>query len=301
MSACAPKNPLPKDIDTPSSQLLVPFIAPRSELCASSSIEMLALYWHSKTSFTPALTLGELDERTLIPAKGGTLQIELIAAARADGLIAYPLRGGFESLTRELFVGHPLIVLVNRSFAWYPLWHYATLTGYNAQTQHFMTHFAKSPDELLSYSTFTAIWERSEKWGVILLPPGELPLTLEAEEIVRSIYEFESVGKIEGAIVSYETAYLRWPKDTNLLFALANAYYKTQQLQKAETIYKDILSINPAHALARNNLADLLCSMGRSYEALNIIEEATSKEAQTQSILNATHQEILQGCKKRVD
>lgn len=293
ISACAPKNPLPEVSSTASSKLFVPFVAPRSELCASSSIEMLALYWESKNSFTPALDLHELDARTLIPAKGGTLQIELSAAARADGLVVYPLQGGFEALIAELSADHPVVALLNRGFSWYPLWHYAPIVGYETQTQQIMTHYADTPDEMLSLHTFLSMWERADRWGVILLPPYELPVSLAKEQVLRSIYDFESTGKREEAIVSYKTAHLRWPYDTNILFALANAYYKTQRLDEAEKTYRLILALDAKNPLASNNLADLLTSQSRLEEALEIIEKTSSDDINIQKILNATRKEIL--------
>ena len=134
-TGCVPKDPFPPEQHYASSAINVPFIPPRSELCGSTSIEMVSSYWQSTTSFVPKLSMQELDGRTLIPAKGGTLQIELVTAARSEGLIAYPLEPTYEALFSELSAHHPVIVLVNRSFSWHPLWHYTPVIGYDEENE----------------------------------------------------------------------------------------------------------------------------------------------------------------------
>lgn len=295
-SGCAPKNPLPTGSYYPSYAIDVPFIAPRSKLCASTSIEMVSSYWHSATSFAPHLTLKELDERTLIPQKGGTLQIELISAARANGLIVYPLEPTLDALFSELSRNHPVIVLVNRSFSWYPLWHYAPITGYDAKEQTILMHFADKPNEAVGIGTFAALWERSSNWGVVLLPPGELPASASPKMFLRSAYDLEKIGMRNEAIAAYKSALIRWPEDIGILFALANAYYSSNQISSAEEIYRKILHIDFTYPLALNNLADLLCHTDRSEEALKLLDNAVSDEVEIQSIIKATREEVKRGC-----
>lgn len=289
---CGPKEPLPPSGD----HINVPFVAPRSDLCAATSIEMVSKYWQSKTSYTPRLSQSELDARTLIPAKGGTLQIELMATARANGLLAYTLPPTFDALLYELEKRHPVIVLLNRSYAWYPLWHYAPVTGYDKQNQTISMHFSDQPNEAISVATFKRLRERSGNWGVVLLPPGYLPATASPEAFLRAAYDLEKTGISNDAIIAYKRALERWPKEVDLLFALANACYNAKQFAEAEKYYRRLLSIEPNHPLALNNLADLLCHRGRQNEAMAMIKKAVSDNSKIQSIINATQKEILKGC-----
>lgn len=203
---------------------------------------MLASYWQAKTSYVPRLSQHELDGRTLIPAKGGTLQAELVATARANGLLVYPLTPTFDALFSELSAQHPVVVLVNRSYSWYPLWHYAPVTGYDAKNKTILMHFADEADEPMPIETFAALWERSGHWGVVLLPPEHLPASASPHLFLRSAYELEKTGRREDAITAYKSALKRWPKDTDIRFALANAYYTSHQLTKAEKSYRKLLS-----------------------------------------------------------
>lgn len=295
-SGCASKDPLPANSNYPLSNINVPFVPPRSDLCGSASIEMVSSYWQSTTSFLPYLSLQELDGRTLIPAKGGTLQVELVAAARANGLIVYPLEPTFDALFSELAEHHPVIVLLNRSYSWYPLWHYAPVTGYDTKERTILTHFANRPNEALPIATFAALWERSDKWGVVLLPPGHLPASASAKKFLRSVYDLEKIGMRDEAITAYKSALLRWPEDIGILFALGNAYYRSHHLTEAKQSYRKLLSLEPTHPLALNNLADLLCRTGKPDEALKLLDKAVTDDSEIESIINATRKEIVMKC-----
>lgn len=295
-SGCAPKDPLPSGRSYLSSNINVPFIAPRSDLCGSTSIEMVSSYWQSTTSYVPNLSLLELDERTLIPSKGGTLQVELITAARANGLIAYPLEPTFDALFSELKENHPVIVLVNRSFSWYPLWHYAPVTGYDAKERKILMHFSNKANEAVPIATFAALWERSSNWGVVLLPPWELPVSVSRSKFLRSVYDLEKLGMRSEAITAYKSALLRWPEDKDILFALGNAYYLSNNITKAEESYRKLLSLEPVHPLVFNNLADLLCHTRRSDEALMMLNLAVTSDVEILSTIKTTRKEIGMQC-----
>ncbi len=296
MSGCASKEPLLSTERYNSSSIKVPFVAPRSDLCGATSIEMVSSYWQSITPYTPRLSQEELDARTLIPAKGGTLQVELMATARANGLLAYTLTPTLDALLQELEKQHPVIVLVNRSYSWYPLWHYAPVTGYNKKDQTILMHFSDRPNEAINIATFKRLWERSGNWGIVLIPPGYLPASASSKAFLRSAYDLEKTGMRDQAIIAYKSALQRWPKDIDILFALANAYYHSNKFTAAEKYYRKLLSIEPLHPLALNNLSDLLCHTGRHNEALKTIKKADSNNIEIQSIINATQKKILSGC-----
>ena len=291
-SGCAPKNPLPMDNNYTSYHINVPFVNPRSDLCGATSIEMVSSYWQATTAYVPRLTSKELDERTLIPDKGGTLQIELAATARADGLLVYPLEPTFDALFTELKQHHPVIVLVNRSFSWHPLWHYVPITGYDAKEQTILMHFYDKPNEAVPIGTFAALWKRSNNWGVVLLPPDQLPASASPQKFLQSAYDLEKTGMIDDAITAYKSALVRWPKDIHILFALGNTYYNVHRLNDAEQTYKKILSIDPTDPLTLNNLADLLCHTNRSEEALKALNQAVTNDPKIESIIDATRKDI---------
>lgn len=296
VSGCTSKEPLLSTKCDTSSSINVPFVAPRSDLCGSTSIEMVSSYWQSITTYTPRLSREKLDARTLIPAKGGTLQMELMAAARANGLLAYTLAPTLDALIHELEKQHPVIVLLNRGYSWYPLWHYTPVTGYNKKDQTVLMHFSNRPNEPMNIATFKRLWKRSGNWGVVLLPPGYLPASASSKAFLRSVYDLEKTGMRDNAIIAYKSALQRWPNDIDILFALANAYYHSNKFTAAEKYYRKLLSIEPLYPLALNNLSDLLCHTGKRNEAMAIIKKAVSDDIEIRSIINATQKKILDGC-----
>lgn len=295
-TGCVPKEPFPPEQHYASSAINVPFIPPRSELCGSTSIEMVSSYWQSTTAFIPKLSTSELDAHTLIPAKGGTLQIEMVTAARANGLIAYPMEPTFEALFAELNAQHPVIVLVNRSFSWHPLWHYAPVIGYDEVKRSIIVHFSDQPNESVPLATFAALWKRSGNWGVVLLPAGELPASVSSKTFLRTVYDFEKTGDSLGAIRAYKSALTRWTEDTDILFALANAEYNVSNFVEAEKDYRKLLALNPLHPLALNNLAMVLCRTHRSDEAFTLVDKIVSDDPKIQSLVKASREEIGAGC-----
>ncbi|WP_223889950.1 PA2778 family cysteine peptidase [Sulfurovum sp. TSL6] len=296
LSGCTPKELSPLGKYHASSTIKVPFVPPRSDLCGSTSIEMVSSYWQSTTSYVPRLSRNELDKRTLIPAKGGTLQVELVSTARANGQLVYPLEPTFDALLAELGEQHPVIVLVNRGYSWYPLWHYAPVTGYDRDKQTVLMHFSDRPNEAMSISTFMALWKRSGNWGVVLLPPDQLPASASPKLFLRAAYDLEKTGMRDDAIIAYKSALLRWPKDIDTHFALANAYYHSHRFTEAEQSYHKLLSLEPAHTMALNNLADLLCRTGRKKDAMRVIRKAVTEDSGMQAMLKSTRKEIIQGC-----
>jgi len=131
----------------------------------------------------------------------------------------------------------------------------------------------------------------------VLLPPSELPASIAPKTFLRSAYEFEKIGMRKEAIVAYKSALLRWSDDLDILFALGTAYYHSNHLVEAEQSYRKILSIQPSHPLACNNLSLLLCHLGKSKEALSVLEKAVTNDMEIQKIIIATREEIQIGCR----
>ena len=59
------------------------------------------------------VTPEELVPQVYLPERKGSLQVEMLAAARRHGLVSYQLAPRFEDLLRELAAGNPVIVLQN--------------------------------------------------------------------------------------------------------------------------------------------------------------------------------------------
>lgn len=276
-----------------STQLNVPFEAPRDDLCGSTSIHMVSRYWMQQTRFQPALSLKELDERTLLPNRGGTLQVEMISAGRANGLIVYKISPAFEVLIQELSVGHPVIVLVNRSFSWYPLWHYVTITGYDASKKQVISHFGDQPNEAIDLERFLEIWKRSDNWGIVMLPPEHLPASAALKTYLQSVYDMEKSGQEDKAIIGYQSAIQKWPNYVEGYIALGNIYLKLDRLNEAEKTFEKAFELFGDSPLVANNLAIVYAKRGQKNRGLSILDSQHSDDPMIQKMLHSTRYEIM--------
>lgn len=75
-------------------------------------------------------TPDELVPQVYLPARKGSLQVEMLAAARRHGLVSYQLAPRFEDVLREIAAGTPVVVLQNLGF-FSSGWHYAVAMGYD--------------------------------------------------------------------------------------------------------------------------------------------------------------------------
>src|SRR5690554_4494989 len=75
----------------------------------------------------------ELAAQIYLSGRRGTLQAELLAAARHQGLLAYVHSPSLASLLRQIDAGQPVLVLQNLAFDRLPLWHYAVVVGYDLE------------------------------------------------------------------------------------------------------------------------------------------------------------------------
>ena len=66
----------------------------------------------------------ELTEKVFIPARKGSLQLEMVGAARSYERLAVQLEPTLDAILLELQHGHPVLVLQNLGMRWLPVWHW---------------------------------------------------------------------------------------------------------------------------------------------------------------------------------
>ncbi len=102
----------------------VPFIEQSEGHCGPASLAM-ALQWSGLD-----VSAQEIASQVYTPGMKGSLQNDLIGAARRHGRLAIPIQG-LPDLLKELRAGHPVIVFENLALSWLPQWHYAVVFGYD--------------------------------------------------------------------------------------------------------------------------------------------------------------------------
>jgi len=271
LSSCGflPGGPLPQEPEGPTKAMVagVPFFAQEELQCGPAALAMV-LNW-SGAYVQPA----ELTPEVYTPGLEGSLQSALIGSARRHGRVAYPLTGS-EALLAEVSAGHPVIVLVNLSFFWYPKWHYAVVIGYDQLHGEVLLHSGDTPRKILSSRIFMNIWQRSEYWGLLVLPPDRLPIRVEEGKWFTALAGLENAGHWQSAASGYRTALKRWPANFVGWMGLGNSEYKLHFLDtSAEAFYQATL-LQPENGMAFNNWAHVLAEQGKFQEALAAVQRA---------------------------
>jgi ABC-type bacteriocin/lantibiotic exporter with double-glycine peptidase domain len=171
-----------------SVALEVPFHAQRPDGCGAASLAML-LDWSGRRA-----DLDSLEQELRLPQRRGVLQISLLSAARRRGRLAYGISGAQE-LLGELAGGHPVLVLQNRAFSWSPVWHYAVVIGYDLDRGSVTLHSDTRPMQKLSWTRFDRTWAASERWGMVVLPCSEAPITARGERLQEAREALERAGQ----------------------------------------------------------------------------------------------------------
>lgn len=197
-----------------------------------------------------------------LPARGGSLQLELVAAARRFDVVPYRVAPEPAALLRELVAGRPVLVLQNLGFASRPVWHYAVLIGYQPDPEVFVLRSGTNPRLEMAGHEFLRSWQLAARWALVLLPAGQLPGADDPGGFLRAVAGLEATGRIEAARTAYAASTRRWPGQPAAWIGLGNAHHAAGDLAAAETAFRRALDVAPRDPVALNNLAETLAARG---------------------------------------
>ena len=278
-----PKQPqdLPTDI-----RLDVPFIEQTDNLCGPSSLAMVANYYGQNA------TAEDVANLMYIPNKKGSLQIEMQAAARSLGLVAYSMHMDLASLRAEINAERPVIVLQNLAFSIYPIWHYSVVTGRDPNNDYLLLHSGRHKYYRSSWTTFENTWRRGKYWALIAAPIGDIPSSVTEKEAIKAALDLEKVGQLRGAQLTYAAIIDRWPENFTAQVGLANTHMKLQEPLAASEAYKQALQLNTQSAEALNNFAYSAFDLGCEITALEAANCAIRLDQANHRELSATLSEL---------
>ncbi|MGH8690815.1 MAG: PA2778 family cysteine peptidase, partial [Burkholderiales bacterium] len=153
----------------------------------------------------------DLVSQVYVPARKGSLQPEMLAAARRHGMVSYQLAPRFEDLLREIAAGNPVIVLQNLGFL-STGWHYAVAVGYDYERGVLVLRSGTLEREVLPFAVHEAVWMRSGYWAMVAVPPERIPATAEESSWLSAIAALERAGGARAARVAYRAFLGRWPE-----------------------------------------------------------------------------------------
>ena len=222
-------------------------------------------------------SLDDIVDKVYLPGRQGSLQLELLAATRTEGRLPYVIDGRLAAIWRELEMGRPVLVLQNLGVAAIPRWHYAVVVGIDAGRGEVALRSGTDQRRVTPVNTFLRTWQRGDYWGMVVLPPGELPADPDRSRYFEAIAALEQAGRAEEAAIAWQAALEHWPNDSVALFGLGNARLVLGDYRAAEDVYRELLDVEPGMVVARNNLALALAGQGKFAAALRQIGIALSE------------------------
>ncbi len=209
-----------------------------------------------------------------IPERKGTLQVELMAAARRHGRLAVELDGGEPALVSQLTAGRPVLVLQNLLFSFYPVWHYAVVVGYQPSPQRFVLRSGRTRRHLMGRRRFEDTWRRADHWALVVVPPDADPTGLPRAAYLEAAADMESTGAHRAALTAFRSAERAWPDDSLAQLGEANNLYYLGRRAQAVAAYRRLLDQHPQQIVAVHNLVMLLLELHRPCAARAVLAGA---------------------------
>ena len=263
----------------------VPFYPQTDYQCGPASLAM-TLVW-SGVFTDPEKLAGTV----YTPSLKGSLQPAMIGAARRHGRVAYVISSP-EELLAEVAAGHPVIVLQNLGLSWVPVWHYAVVIGYDADSGVVTMHSGETSGKETAMRVFDNTWSRSSYWGLLTLPPDRLPATATETGYTEAVLGLEKAKKWPEAITGYHTSLKKWPGNFPPRMGIGSAYYAMGDLPAAENAFAEATRQFPTQGAAFNNLAQVLFEQGKKEAALAAAEKAVSLSGPMSGRFQETLEEI---------
>jgi hypothetical protein len=259
----------PEAFSTPVVLDGVPFFAQDAYQCGPAALA--TVLGASQINVTPE----DLVPLVYVPERQGSFQVELVAAARSYGRLAYEIPGTLDALLSEVSANHPVLVMQNLGVSWYPKWHYAVVKGFDIEQKKLILNSGLIENYAVSLGTFERTWSRSGHWAIVVLEPGTMPATAEPLQYFNAVVALEGGNHAELAANAYASGLEAWPTDRNLLMGYGNLLYETgNQARASADTFRKVTEHHPDYAPAFNNLAQILFELGEKEQALEYANRA---------------------------
>jgi hypothetical protein len=292
--ATALRDQPPPDLPQRAELKEVPFHAQEEYHCGPAALAM------ALNAAGVGATPEALVEQVYLPGRKGSLQIEMLVAARRNGAVAYELEPKLENVLREVAAGTPVVVLENYGILLWPGWHYSVVVGYDLKEGDIVRRSGLKPRQTMPFPLFEYVWKSEGYWAMVAVPPDRVPVTATEPRYASAVVALERSGQVKSAHTAYGAMLKRWPASLAGLMGLGNTAYALKDLQGAETAFSRAAREHPDAPAPFNNLAHLLAERGRLDEALAAAERAVSLGGPLQATARSTLEEIRRKAGKTV-
>ena len=244
------------DVPTRAQVADVPLIHQDALYCGPASIAMV-MQWAGAD-----VTQDQVAALAFSPGAGGTYTADMIGSSRRLGQLAVET-GTFDQLLAEVAAGHPVIVFQNLGLGVAPVWHYGVVTGYDFARDEVYLNSGQEDQMVMPFAVFERTWRRGDYWGLVVLPPDRLPVSVGQTAILSAAAALERAGQPAAAETLYLTGAARWPDNWLWQFGLGNARYAQGNLRGAQAALRDARAMAPDIPEIRANLATVTAERGR--------------------------------------
>lgn len=226
----------------------VKFIEQEENYCGPATLAM-AMDFAGKP-----IPVETLAPQVFTPGKEGSLQQDMLGGARRQGMLAVQIQG-LPSLLKEVEAGHPVIVFLNLGLSWYPIYHYALVTGYDLSDPAIVMHSGSTPSKVWNMKKFERSWSLGQYWGLVVLPVTELSAAASELEHSSAAAGLEALGLNREAETVYRNILKRWPNSYGALIGMGNLAYARGQFGQSVAYLRRAVGAHPESAAAWHNLA----------------------------------------------
>ena len=238
--------------------------------------------------------VASLTEHVYLPGRKGSLQIEMLAATRRNGALAYPLAPELRAVLQEVAAGTPVVALLNLSgIKFWSLWHYAVVVGYDLEREEIILRSGPNPRRVTNVGFFEFLWKDGGYWAMAAVPPNRVPATAQEQPYAAAAAALELARRREAG-EAYRALLSRWPDNLVGLVGLGNVEYAEGNLAAAEAAFQRAVAAHPRSAAALNNLAQTLADLGRLEEAETAARTAVALGGATLPAAQSTLAQIVE-------
>jgi tetratricopeptide (TPR) repeat protein len=244
----------------------VPFHPQQDFQCGPAAL--LSVLEHSDV----AASFAELVDQVYVPELRGSLQLELLAAARRYDRLPYVLAPEASELLAWLQQGYPVLILQNLGIRRIPVWHFAVLLGYDGRRDEVLLHSGDRERMAQDWPRFLQSWQRGGRWAAVMLPPGQLPERIDLPEWLELGAAFDEQASAPARLRFWTALHSRWPQSPLVALGLGNAHYANDRLDAAEASFAQGLAQQPDVLALRMNLAAVRLELGRACAAYTVLD-----------------------------
>jgi len=239
----------------------VPYYPQEDLMCGPTSLAM------ALNAVGVDAKVASLTEQVYLPGREGSLQIEMLAATRRNGALAYQLAPELRAVLQEVAAGTPVVVLLNiGGIKFWPVWHYAVVVGYDLEREEIILRSGLNPRRVTDVGFFEFLWKDGGYWAMAAVPPNRVPATAQEQPYAAAVAALERVRRPEAG-EAYRALLSRWPESLAGLIGLGNTEHAAGNLPAAEAAFRRAVAAHRQSAVALNNLAQTLADLGRLEEA----------------------------------